>query len=241
MDEYTSLISEPLDEDQTQGWIVTYADLVTLLLVFFVLLFSISTMDLAKFKQAIRSIQISMGEESPPIGLLELVEAPEKKVFLEDITGLRPRAQSMMDDINLVIEKKEFGEHIILETMEGKIIIRIKGKILFESGAAMLFDDATPLLDDIIDIIREYGEYNINIKGYTDNNPISTDKFPSNWELSAVRATTMLKYLIKRGVDQSRLTATGYGDLSPIAENDTEEGRAINRRVEFVLEKKAGY
>ena len=81
-------------------------------------------------------------------------------------------------------------------------------------------------------------DYTINIKGHTDNIPISTDIFPSNWELSAIRATTVLKYLISRGLPPDRLTATGYGDVMPLLPNTSEENRAQNRRVEFVLEKK---
>jgi len=86
----------------------------------------------------------------------------------------------------------------------------------------------------------DYSEYSVNIKGHTDDRPILTKEFPSNWELSSIRATTVLKYLIQGGIDPGRLTATGYSDLLPLVANDTPENRAINRRVEFVLEKKNG-
>ena len=88
-------------------------------------------------------------------------------------------------------------------------------------------------------IAREYPEYTINIKGHTDDIPIATERFPSNWELSAVRATTVLKYLIGKGISARRLTATGYGDSDPLVPNTSDRNRAVNRRVEFVLEKKA--
>jgi len=94
------------------------------------------------------------------------------------------------------------------------------------------------LLDDIISMVNEYNEYNVNIKGHTDNRPIRTLQFPSNWELSAIRATTVLKFLVDGGVDAKRLTATGYGSKLPLASNTSEKNRAKNRRVEFVLEKK---
>jgi len=97
---------------------------------------------------------------------------------------------------------------------------------------------AIPIFDDLIDILFDYPDYNINIKGHTDNIPISTEIFPSNWELSAIRATTVLKYVISRGVNPDRLTATGYGDVMPLLPNTSEENRTQNRRVEFVLEKK---
>ena len=114
----------------------------------------------------------------------------------------------------------------------------MRGQVLFASGSADFRESAAPILDEIVNIIRAYSEYKVNIKGHTDDVPISTPQFPSNWELSAVRATTVLKYLISKGVNPFRLTATGYGELLPLVPNESSENRATNRRVEFVLEKK---
>ncbi len=228
----------PLEEDEGAGWLATFADLATLLLVFFILLFSISSLNLEKFKAAVRSIQVNLGEELPAIGILDVIDnQAEQKVSIEEITGLRSREQEIIDGINEFIEEKRLGEHIILKTFKEKIVILIKGRILFKSGSAELNRKSFPILDKIVDIIDKYPEYYVNIKGYTDNVPISTNEFPSNWELSAIRATTVLKYLIKNDIEPDRLTATGYGDLAPIAPNDTEENRTKNRRVEFILKK----
>lgn len=92
-------------------------------------------------------------------------------------------------------------------------------------------------MDEIAQIIQEFPDFNVNIKGHTDNVPISTNKFPSNWELSAIRATTVLRRLTEKGIGAERLTATGYAELLPLGPNDTDEDRQKNRRVEFVLEK----
>ncbi len=235
-----SLVEDLMDENQAE-WILTYADLVTLLLVFFVLLFSISSLNLEKFKYAVRSIQVSLGESKPAIDLLELIVASEnheKKISLEEVTGLRSREQEMLSDINRFIEQREMTDNVLLIASEGKIMLRIKGAILFDSGSAIINTEAMPVLDEIIHIIDDYPEYSINIKGHTDNQPIVTKEFPSNWELASIRATSVLKYLINGGVDPARLTATGYSDLMPLHPNTTEENRAKNRRVEFVLEKK---
>ncbi len=233
--------SYELLEEEPIGWIVTYADLVTLLLVFFVLMFSISTMNLNKFKNVIRSIQVNLGEENPAVGLLEIISEPEpqeKKFSIEDITGIKSREQKMMDDINDIIEEKQLGDYVVIARADGKIMVRIRGAVLFESGAAILNTGSKPILDQIVRLIHDYSEYNVNIKGYTDNVPIETKEFPSNWELSSIRATKVLKYLIRNGIDPMRLTATGYGELLPLVANDSSENRSINRRVEFVLEKK---
>jgi chemotaxis protein MotB len=114
----------------------------------------------------------------------------------------------------------------------------IKGAVLFESGSVDLNHESYPILDNIVQIVDHYSEYTVNIKGHTDDKSISTSRFPSNWELSAIRATTVLQYLIKKGIDPARLTATGYGDLFPLAPNNSVENRALNRRVEFELAKK---
>jgi chemotaxis protein MotB len=228
------------DSGEDMGWMVTFSDLVTLLLVFFILLYSISSLNMEKFKHAMSSIQVSLGEDFPPVALLEIVQAPqsnEGKFSLEDITGLVSREQEILSDLREFIEEKQLGQQIQLTLFEGKISLQIRGQVIFPSGKAQLNPAALPILDDIIDIVDAYAEYKVNIKGHTDNIPISTPEFPSNWELSSIRATKVLKHMIKGGIDPSRLTATGYGSLLPLVANNSSENRSRNRRVEFVLEK----
>jgi len=224
-------------EDEEQGdWIVTYADLMTLLLVFFVLMYAISSLNLDKFEQVMSSFQINLGEAD----LRDLVKAPDqhkRKAGPADVSGVISREHEMLNDIDNMIEAKRLGSHIIAKMSQGKIHIQIRGKVLFVSGSADLSKGAEPILDKIIGIIQSYEEYNVNIKGHTDNTPISTAQFASNWELSAIRATSVLKYLIKQQVDPGRLTATGYGDIFPLVPNISAENKALNRRVEFVLER----
>ena len=230
-----------LEENDTAAWLVTYADLMTLLVVFFILLYSISSLNLEKFKNALESIQASLGETNPRVGMFDLVNVPESRdqnFVLEDLSGLRSREQEMLGSLNEFIEDKNLSENIVIQSKEGKIYIQIRGRILFASGSAVFNEAAIPILNEIAGIIQTYSEYMINIKGHTDDIPISTQQFPSNWELSAVRATTVLKHMISLNIDPYRLTATGYGDLLPLVPNDSTENRAINRRVEFVLERK---
>ena len=236
----SSDIIDIIEDDNEVTWLVTYADLMTLLLVFFILMYAISSLNLIKFKHVISSIQVNLGEKNPGMGLLEIVKVPErldKKVSLTDLSGLKSRENEMLGDIDDLIQEKKLGKHIIAQISEGKIYIQIRGKVLFDSGAVQLNEDAKPILDKIIGIIQDYEEFNVNIKGHTDNTPISTAQFASNWELSAIRATTVLKYLIDGEVNPMRLTATGYGDFLPLVANNSAENRAINRRVEFVLER----
>ncbi|MCP4575721.1 MAG: OmpA family protein [Deltaproteobacteria bacterium] len=227
------------DEDNT-GWIVTFSDLMTLLLVFFVLLYSISTLNEAKFKKAMTSIQISLGEKAPAVRLIDLMNEPAQKskvVSLEDLSGMRSRELDMVQRIREFIEKRGLAKNIGVSLENGKVVIRITGTVLFKSGIAMLNDKAPPIMNEISEIVNEFKDFKVNIKGHTDNMAIATRQFPSNWELSAVRATTVLRYLIEKGISADRLTATGYAELLPLVPNNTEENRQNNRRVEFVLEK----
>ncbi|MFO7886082.1 MAG: OmpA family protein [Desulfobacteraceae bacterium] len=238
-----SKISESLvSKDDTADWLVTYADLMTLLLVFFVLLYSLKSFEQEKFKSAVETIKTQMEKNVTLTGLMELMEIPESfdsKITIEDVTGLHSLEKTIVDDINKFIQKKDHEQNIGVSVLENKIIVRVKGKALFQSGSADLNPNAVPIFDEIVKLIFDYPLYNINIKGHTDNIPISTEKFPSNWELSAIRATTVLKYFIKRGIRPERLTATGYGEIMPLVPNTSPGNRAINRRVEFVLEKTA--
>lgn len=240
-----------VDEESTSDWLITYADLMTLLLVFFVLLFSLSTFNVLKFKEILESIRVNPGQGEPTTSLIEFMELPDAiqtELSIEQLTGLKPKPKSqpggvtqpdedILEDISQYITQKKIGKFVVLEVLDGKIIIRVRGKVLFKSGSAVLNKKAEPILDEIISVLEEYMEYAVNIKGHTDNRAISTARFQSNWELSAIRATAVLKYLIKNGVPAKRLTATGYGEMFPVVPNNSEKNRAINRRVEFVLEK----
>ncbi len=239
-----------LETSDVTDWLTTFADLMTLLLVFFVLLFSLSTFKVEKYEELLKSIRVNPGTGEPTASLIEFMELPEAlntELTIEQITGLKPKKggppgqeqtnEEIVEDLNHFITQKRLGKNVVLEVLDGKIVIRVRGKILFKSGEAILGRNAEPVLNEITSIIGEYQEYNINIKGHTDNRPISTRMFKSNWDLSAIRATAVLQYLIKNGVDPKRLTATGYGELFPIVPNNSNENRGRNRRVEFVLEK----
>ncbi|MBU2552234.1 MAG: OmpA family protein [Proteobacteria bacterium] len=232
-------------EDEGIGeWIVTYADMVTLLLTFFIMLFSISALDAAKFKEIVASIQKGLGQQTvivevqsatapqkTPIAPKPPPPPPRRTLAQEDLYG------KLLKDVQTMVRKKRLGEYIVIQEETNRLVIRVVGHVLFDSGQAELNPQSYPILDDIAQIIQDHPKYRVNIKGYTDDRPISTVQFPSNWELSAVRATTVLRYMVSKSIDPGRMTGTGYGDLMPLAPNDSPENRAKNRRVEFVLEK----
>ncbi|MDY0132104.1 MAG: OmpA family protein [Desulforegulaceae bacterium] len=230
-----------LEEDNDLGWIVTFSDLMTLLLVFFILLFSISNLNKNKFESALESIRMSLNSKMVPFASIEVLEVPEtldKNIRIDELTGLTSRKERIEKDIRSYISKHKIQDNVSVSILNDKIVVQIRGTALFDSGDAVLKTSAEPVLKELVNVFEAYDDYNINIKGHTDNLPISTSRYPSNWELSAIRATNVLRYFISTGIHPLRLTATGYGSLMPLRPNTSDENRAANRRVEFVLEKK---
>ena len=223
-------MDEAMEEKSSPIWMTTYADMAILLLTFFILYYSLSSIANNKFKEAI------LGTESASIGLLELMDSVEKKETIEVLTGLK--TDNILSDIQHVADREAMNEIMDISTDRTKIVIRIPGGSLFEPGNADLdLAKSKPVLDEIVRLLNTYPRYRISIQGHTDDSLISTDRFPSNWELSSARATAVLRYFIDKNIDPKRLTATGYADIFPIASNDSDLGQATNRRVEFVLEK----
>ncbi len=223
------------------GWLMTYADLMTLLLVFFVMLFTLESMGKENYRSTVESIVTELKKDTPQAKIMEMMEIPESpdtKITLEDLTGLRSKEKSIVKEINKYISAQKITKKVRARILDGKIVVTVTGKTLFDSGSAALKLGGASTLDKIVQVAYDYPNYAVNIKGHTDDIPIATAAYPSNWELSAVRATTVLKHLIKMGVSPNRLTATGYGDIVPMVPNNSKKNRAINRRVEFVLEKK---
>lgn len=228
-------LEEIAQTDSRGAWLMTYADLVTLILVFFVLLFSLSKMETGNILDALKSFEITIGNETPKTSLFDIIDTGSlrKRKKLDQLTGMRE--MDVFKEMKSFISKMSLGESVNAEFTEGKIVLRVEGSVLFRSGSADLLPQASHILSDIIQIIQNNPQYDVDIQGHTDNRPISTPKFASNWELSAIRATTVLRYLIENGISGERLTATGFADLRPIASNYSPEGRRKNRRVEFVL------
>lgn len=222
----------------TPGWVVTFGDMMTLLLTFFVLLISWSIFDEVKFKQAASSLQGSLG-------VLSRAQKPqmEKDVITpgeEEYLKEQKRLVELGVEMKSYVTKQNLTSAMdVILTKEG-LTIRLKQPVLFDSGEAKIKTDALPILDEVVRLVKDLPN-DIRITGHTDNVPISTTKFPSNWELSTARATNVLRYLLETAFASSgaeRLSAAGYAFYKPILSNDTAFGRAQNRRVEIVISRK---
>ena len=213
-------------EEGAPAWMATFSDMVTLMLVFFILMYAIASKNVQTFKSAI------IGAEAKSIGVLEALNAVEIEEQIQHL-----QTEKSVDILSGLSEAAEEAGDISIDTSTSKVIVRVPGASLFKPGEADLQLEARSLLDAVIRVVNKHPEYKIHIQGHTDDEPISTERFPTNWELSSARATAVLRYFIDKGAEPERMTATGYADTFPLGRNDTVPGRAKNRRVEFVLEK----
>jgi len=214
------------------AWMVTYGDLMSLLLTFFVLIVSFSSIELIKFQKALGSLK----------GALGILPKQQSVIFQkEPIIPLlsdynERRIRKAATELRELIKKQGIDDKVKLEVTDKGILVRIDSPILFELGSADLKPEAFPILNKVIEMTRNWPN-EIRIEGHTDDLPIHTDKFPSNWELSTARALSVLKYFLKKGnVEPERLSAAGYGEYHPLVPNTSPENRAKNRRVEIYIE-----
>lgn len=243
----TRFIDQFEKEEGGNSWIVTFADMMTLILVFFILLYTLSDYEDKAFRAQIAQINVFDGDGNQ-ISVIDYATRqgrnPEPLKAVEDMLGLNPSPDvidtmrpKIFTEMESLIENTDLSESVTLEAIGDQINLKIDGRYLFESGRASLKDSAKIIFNNLTQLFRENPDYRIAIRGHTDDMDIETVQFPSNWELSAIRATTVLRYFIQQGLDPERMTATGYADFIPLVPNDNPENRAINRRVEFVLEK----
>ncbi len=243
----SSLTQMVESEEQGSSWIVTFADMMTLILVFFILLYTLSEFEEEAYRELVSSVQILDGDGNQ-VSVIDYARNsgrnPEPLKAVEDLLGLNPSEQVIelmepviVKELESMVESSDLAENVELAVNGDQINIQIDGRLLFESGSARLKDEARVVFANLGHMFREYADYRVSIRGHTDDRDIETDQFPSNWELSAVRATSVLRFFIQQGIDPERMTATGYADFLPLVDNTTPENRARNRRVEFVLEK----
>lgn len=235
--------AEPLITDDAgeegREWLVTYADMVTLLLTFFVMMLSLARLDTERFEQIVTSIQYSLGASVAPGGRIGRIDAHDtKRMSLSELTGRQ--TEPIMQDIREVTDQKNLDDVVEVIDQGDKVILRVKGQLLFNTGSSDINPQALGVLKAIADVVDRNPGWRLDVKGHTDSRPISSVKFASNWELSSLRATAVLRYLIEQGVSPGRLTATGYADTQRLVPDSSEENMARNRRVEFVLEKQKG-
>lgn len=241
------------EHENHERWLVSYADFITLLFAFFVVMYSLSSLNEGKYRilsdslvQAFRSVNINESGQQivvPPVTVVtpsiappaQRNRTPEEEQAEQRRQQTAQRMRSMADEIRRVLQPlTQDGQVSVTEGAFG-ITVEINASVLFSPGEAVLGVPAVAALRAVAGVLAT-ASFPVTIEGHTDNIPINTFRFPSNWELSAVRASSVVRLFIDSGVSPERLTVAGYGDQRPVADNSTEEGRARNRRVAIMIE-----
>ena len=241
-----------------ERWLVSYADFITLLFAFFVVMYSISQVNESKYRVLsntltetfnkpdfkFKPIQVeettSGAADTKPIQL-ETVDVMERdghgeveQTVTQDTDRLPPQLENIREQMSSALSDLLRQQLVTLSGNEQWLEIALASSMLFDSGAAELKGKAEPILSKIAAILRDQPNA-VRVEGFTDNVPIATSRYPSNWELSAARAVSVVQFLSEEGVQPVRLMAVGYGEFHPVADNLSESGRQRNRRVVLMI------
>lgn len=238
-------MEEP-EKDNSQRWMLTYLDLITLLMVFFVLMYAMSSIDTKKYTIVSKSLNMALGGGTgyvigsggnSTIDLGNAVTATSTSTESND-QKLPADSNSMeliRKQLDNYLNDEKLNNDVIVEVNERGLDVRLKDSILFDSGKADIKESSRNSVIKIGKILNKIDGY-IRVEGYTDNVPIKNQSYSSNWQLSAIRATNVVELLIgNAGIEPGKISAVGYGEYRPIADNSTPDGRAKNRRVEIVI------
>ena len=207
-------------EDEGESWLISYLDVLTLLITLFVLLLSLAGNGLGDRGQQYAGESPTLSESA--IAAAVHATGPHGAGLQPRHSGLLPQLEGLMPEGVSVTRGNE------------GVTLRIDDNLLFASAQADLTGDGRQVLESLLGTLLAF-DGRISVEGHTDDVPIATPRFPSNWELSGARAIAVVRYLQGQDIPESRLRAIGYADTQPLESNDTAEGRAANRRVELVL------
>lgn len=236
-----------------ERWLITYSDLITLLMIFFVIMYAMSKVDVAKFMTLTESLAAALNhsQEIPlkDLGKTGLV-VPANPTDNGDKTQQPPAStpHTTQNDAALDNLYNQVKQYIEAHHLEGNVTIvnetrgvqiTLRDVVLFDTGQATIRPDAQALLKGLVPFLQSLNNP-IVIEGYTDNVPISTPQYPSNWELSSARAIGVVRFLISCGISPPRLSGVGYGQYHPVVPNDTPEHRQENRRINIVILRQSG-
>lgn len=233
------------EHENHERWLVSYADFITLLFAFFVVMYSLSSVNEGKYRILSDSVvnafrNIGVHTNAPPMAssVIPAIRPASPPPTPESDASRQARAErvkDMADEIRKVLAPLVADGQVQVTEGAFGITVEINASVLFDPGEAQLGPDAVRALRAVGEVLAP-ADFPITVEGHTDNLPIATAMFPSNWELSAVRASSVVRLFVESGVNPTRLTAAGYGDQRPLANNETPEGRARNRRVTILVE-----
>ncbi|MCF7740264.1 MAG: flagellar motor protein MotB [Candidatus Marinimicrobia bacterium] len=223
---------EDVEQPSSPAWMTTYGDMMTLLLCFFVLLLSFSNIDKVKFSMSMRALQGALGV----MPRMKKVNRSTQTRINSDKVIDKMKMEEKIQKLKELAKSLGYEEEVTVLFNEGGLLIRLGNKVLFDLGKAKLREQAYPILEFVGNTIKEHDADDVIVGGHTDNLPISSSEYPSNWELSIARSLSVVKFMIDSvNVPPEKLIAAGFSEYHPIAPNDTPTNRQKNRRVEFMF------
>lgn len=214
-------------EGSSERWLLTYSDLITLLMIFFVIMYASSRVDANKFKSISNSFRITFGGEA------SIVDGGEGTSI--GMNNEESKLKEIKETLDKYLKENKLTGNVTTKIEERGLVVSINDTVFFESGEAEIREDVLKKIIQIGNILKHQENY-VRIEGNTDNKPIHNYKFESNWQLSSVRAANVVQLLVEGcGFPPEKLSSVGYGEYRPIASNGSEEGRVKNRRVDIVI------
>lgn len=225
-------------EGNNERWLITYSDLITLLLVFFIILYAFSKVDNKKYENLASGFNSVFGSGTGILtggNSINIVGGTSS----QNSSGEEKSEEDMLSDLKQQVDgyltSNSLNESVSTDIDDRGLVISMSNSILFDSGTATIKSDNNLNLKTMGKLLNSMPNY-IRIEGHTDNLPINNTKFKSNWELSVIRATNVAEILIdETGISPERISVLGYGEFRPIGDNSTAEGRAKNRRVDIII------
>ncbi len=232
------------DQGDGKGWLITYGDMMTLLLCFFVLLFAMSETEMDSFAQLVASLKSAIGKQDvPEAGTREGLEMISRETSLSKIDAVdelggmvRKELDAIESEVEEFIVKNSLGGQVKVEQDGRGAVITISDMLLFPPARAEFNTDGEELLVQVGEMLKQFN-YHIKVEGHTDSISIFSERYKSNWELSTSRASEIVRFFIDNGIPPEQLSAEGFAQFRPVTSNATPEGRAQNRRVEIVYER----
>lgn len=229
MDDFPNMEEEGDDLPTAPFWMTTFSDMVTLLLTFFVLIVSMSEVEVIKFRNAMTYFT---GQTS----VLDYPSMVDPAVSRQEIEEHFKSREELVDELARYLEENNLEDKVRVNLTEEGVHVSIVDSVMFASGSAVLLQSAGSILDKVGEILTPIAR-SVVVEGHTDNRPIQTAQFPSNWELSGARAASVVRFFLNQShaLDPAKYKTIGYGEYRPEVSNDTPQGRARNRRVEILF------
>ncbi|MFZ5644513.1 MAG: flagellar motor protein MotB [Bacillota bacterium] len=221
-----------------ERWLITYADMITLLLVLFIVLYTLSQIDVKKFQALSTSLSKAMGAggmvlDSPGPSVVPGLSGTISEV--SNSSGENSQLESIKKELEQYIKEANLEAKVSVTMEERGVVLSFQDEVLFKLGSADLTPRAREIIQKVGPVLENVPNY-LRIEGHTDNLPINTAHFPSNWELSSARANTVLRELLKNfKIHPQRMSAVAYGEYRPLVKNDSNDNRQKNRRVNIVV------